>query len=46
MTAMTEPEMPKKSTITPMRILLWVLVSGVGVFMLITGIVGILVKAQ
>lgn len=40
------PETPKKSSITPMRIALWVIVSGVGLFMVITGIVGVLVKAQ
>jgi hypothetical protein len=40
------PEPPKKSSITPMRIALWVIVSGVGLFMIITGIVGVLVKAQ
>ncbi|EAR25797.1 hypothetical protein A20C1_07953 [marine actinobacterium PHSC20C1] len=41
---MTEPA--KKPPITPMRIALWVIVSGVGLFMVITGIVGVLVKAQ
>ena len=40
------PESPKKSSITPMRIALWVIVAGVGLFMVITGIVGVLVKAQ
>lgn len=49
---MTKPEAserldaPQKSTITPMRIALWVIVSGIGLFMIITGIVGVLVKAQ
>ncbi|MBH0116542.1 hypothetical protein I6E52_06745 [Salinibacterium sp. NG253] len=37
---------PKKSTITPMRIALWVLVAGAGIFMVLTGLVGVLVKAQ
>ncbi|QAV70353.1 hypothetical protein ESZ53_07795 [Salinibacterium sp. UTAS2018] len=39
-------ETPKKSTITPMRIALWVLVAGAGLFMVLTGLVGVLVKAQ
>ncbi|MBH0008334.1 hypothetical protein [Salinibacterium sp. SWN1162] len=39
-------ETPKKSTITPMRIALWVLVGGAGLFMVLTGLVGVLVKAQ
>ncbi|GHD80600.1 hypothetical protein CLV85_0582 [Salinibacterium amurskyense] len=39
-------ESPKKSTITPMRIALWVLVAGAGLFMVLTGLVGVLVKAQ
>ncbi|MBH0082419.1 hypothetical protein [Salinibacterium sp. SWN167] len=39
-------EAPKKSTITPMRIALWVLVAGAGLFMVLTGLVGVLVKAQ
>jgi len=49
MTTPEAPEMleaPKKSSITPMRIALWVIVAGVGLFMVITGIVGVLVKAQ
>ena len=49
MTKPEAPEMleaPQKSTITPMRIALWVIVSGIGLFMIITGIVGVLVKAQ
>ncbi|GAA1219873.1 hypothetical protein [Rhodoglobus aureus] len=40
------PETPKKSTIAPMRIALWVIVAGIGIFMVVTGIVGVLVKAQ
>ncbi|MBH0130060.1 hypothetical protein [Salinibacterium sp. NK8237] len=32
--------------ITVMRAVLWVLVTGAGLFMVITGIVGVLVKAQ
>ncbi|MEV8253017.1 hypothetical protein AB0O95_03525 [Rhodoglobus sp. NPDC076762] len=39
-------ESPKKSTITPMRIALWVLVAGAGLFMVVSGLVGVLVKAQ
>ncbi|MGV8858091.1 hypothetical protein [Rhodoglobus sp.] len=46
MTDSEKPEKPEKSTITPMRIALWVLVGGVGIFMVVTGIVGVLVKAQ
>ena len=37
---------PKKSSITPLRIAVWVVVAGIGVFMVITGIVGMLLKAQ
>jgi hypothetical protein len=36
----------KKTPITTTRIVLWILASGVGIFMVVTGIVGILVKAQ
>jgi hypothetical protein len=36
----------KTSAITPLRIMLWVLVTGGGAFMIATGIVGVLVKAQ
>jgi hypothetical protein len=39
-------ETPQRSTISPRRIALWVIVSGVGIVMVITGIVGVLVKAQ
>ncbi|EPR75175.1 hypothetical protein ADILRU_2525 [Leifsonia rubra CMS 76R] len=45
-TEANEPGEPKKSTITPMRIALWVIVGGIGLFMVITGLVGVLVKAQ
>jgi len=41
---MTEPN--KTSAITPLRVTLWVLVTGAGAFMIIAGIVGVLVKAQ
>ncbi|MEH6781239.1 MAG: hypothetical protein V7618_06725 [Rhodoglobus sp.] len=37
---------PAKSTVTPLRIALWVLVAGAGLFMLISGLVGVFVKAQ
>ncbi|QYH35229.1 hypothetical protein [Salinibacterium sp. M195] len=40
------PVSRKKSAITPMRIALWVLVGGAGLIMVITGLVGVLVKAQ
>ncbi|MGV8851753.1 MAG: hypothetical protein ACOH14_10760 [Rhodoglobus sp.] len=44
--AASSPKQPAKPTITPMRIALWVLVAGAGLFMVLTGIVGVLVKAQ
>jgi hypothetical protein len=41
---MTEPS--TTSAITPLRVTLWILVTGAGAFMIATGIVGMFVKAQ
>jgi hypothetical protein len=39
------PKLPgEKPKITPTRVLLWVLVGGVGVFLLVSGIIGIIAK--
>jgi hypothetical protein len=39
------PKLPgEKPKITPTRILLWCIVGGVGLFLLISGIVGIIAK--
>ena len=40
------PKLPgeKKPTITVTRVVIWVLVGGVGVFLLVSGIVGIIAK--
>jgi len=47
--AATEPASPaaksSKAAISPMRILLWVIVGGVGIFMIVSGLVGVMVKA-